>query len=216
MIARPALVIALLVAASCAPEQPRRPEQETQANEADSAAPAPPPPTAPTGPPADAQPDPLIGEERALAEWRKAANRESCAPLALASDGGVPARDRRAEFSSGWAVAFDSPTVRSLYGFAGTGLLPEDAHTDHAYEVGVIRRQWPHGRASAGLPEGSFAGYGLEGAKAYSSANPQGRGQHSLAYLRIPGQSCLYNVWSRVSRAHLETLLDSLRLVGGG
>ena len=155
----------------------------------------------------------LLGEELALAEWRKAANRESCAPLALAADGGVLARDRRANFSSGWAVAFDSPTVRSAYGFAGTGLLPEDDTTDHAYKVGIIRRQWPHGRSPAGLPAGSFAGYGREGARAYSSANPQGRGQHSLAYLRIPGQACLYNVWSRVSRAHLEGLLDSLRMV---
>ena len=157
---------------------------------------------------------PLIGERIALAEWGKAANRHACAPLALASSGGVRAKARRAEFSSGWAVAFDSPSRRSAYGFAGTGLLPEDSIARHAEQVAALRRQWPYGRAPSGLPRGSFAGYGLEGAKPYSRANSQGRGGHSLAYVRIPGQTCLYNVWSRVSRRHLERLLDSLRVVG--
>ena len=42
--------------------------------------------------------------------------------------------------------------------------------------------------------------------------NAQGEGLESLAYMRVAGQGCTYNVWSRISRAHLETLLDNLRL----
>ena len=220
---RNALICACLLATACSDRAPQSDQSENGNHSAAAAPPVaagneaspatPPPLDAPHIPARAVEQRELLGEELALAEWRKAANRESCAPLALASDGGVLARDRRANFSSGWAVAFDSPTVRSVYGFAGTGLLPEDDTTGHADKVAAIRRQWPHGRSPAGLPAGSFAGYGREGARAYSSANRQGRGQHSLAYLRIPGQACLYNVWSRVSRAHLEALLDSLRMV---
>ena len=157
-------------------------------------------------------PRPLVGEEVALAEWRKARNKSTCAPLALASDGGVPAKVRHADFSQGWGVAFDTTRVRSAYGFAGAGPLDQDrlAHVERRRE---LVEQWPYTREPARLPSGSLAGFGLMGAAPYSSGNPTGAGAHSLAYLRIPGQSCLYNVWSRISRAHLETLLDSLQLV---
>ena len=59
----------------------------------------------------------------------------------------------------------------------------------------------------------AFAGYGIEGAAAYPADNPAGRGVNSLAYLRVGGQQCTYNVWSRLGRSHLETLLDALRPV---
>lgn len=38
-------------------------------------------------------------------------------------------------------------------------------------------------------------------------------GPNQLAYLRIPGQDCLYNVWSALGRMHLEQLLAALRFV---
>ncbi len=57
--------------------------------------------------------------------------------------------------------------------------------------------------ASPRVADGSSAGYGPEG----------GTGPSDLAYLRIQGQECLYNVWSRLGRAHLEHLLESLRFV---
>jgi hypothetical protein len=65
--------------------------------------------------------------------------------------------------------------------------------------------RWPHERRWA---DGSIAGYGPEG----------GTGPNQLAYLRIAGQGCLYNVWSRLGREHLEFLLEQLRFVepGGG
>ena len=160
----------------------------------------------------------LLGAQIALSQWRKAANRNACAPLALASNGGVTAKVRSAHFGSGWGVAFDTPRLHSAYGFAGSGLLPED-EASQADKRSELAKQWPYtrelGHRSGGLPEGSFAGYGLEGAARYPGTNPAGRGDHSVAYVRIPGQKCLYNVWSRVSRSHLETLLDSLRIVSG-
>jgi hypothetical protein len=158
----------------------------------------------------------MFGEQVAVAEWRKASNRKACAPLALASNGGVRSKVRSANFGGGWGVAFDTPSMRSAYGFAGSGLLPED-QASQAEKRAELARQWPYTRElgrPGGLPAGSLAGYGLEGAARYSDANPSGAGEQSIAYVRIAGQKCLYDVWSRVSRAHLETLLDSLRIVG--
>ena len=162
-----------------------------------------------------AEADPLIGETVAVAEWRKAENRTACAPFALASDAGGAGKPRRANFSGGWAVAFDRPDVRSAYGIAGPGLIPDDRRL-HVENVAALEKQWPYARRfgpGENLPSGSFAGYGLEGAESYSPSNPDGRGQQSLAYLRIPGQLCQYNVWSKLGRAHLEALLENLRLV---
>jgi hypothetical protein len=159
------------------------------------------------------QPD-LIGQNIARAEWAKAANRADCAPLGLVSDGGANGMGRRANFSGGWAVAFDQPGLRSAYGFAGTGLLPSD-NIAHDQRLAELHKQWPYWWTAdgGGLPQGSAAGFGLEGARRYANSNPDGKGEQSLAYLRVPGQRCTYNVWSRISRAHLESLLDNLRIL---
>lgn len=156
----------------------------------------------------------LIGETLVEAEWRSAANRASCAPLALRSAGGIKGTPRPATFSGGWAIAFDQPDRRSAFGVAGTGLTPAD-RADFAVKVDRLARQWPLIRrwdARANLPAGSAAGYGLEGAVAYPTAD-QASGRQSLAYLRIPGQACLYNVWSKLGRDHLELLLGELEMV---
>lgn len=163
--------------------------------------PAPAPPSAPQAPP----PAPVLpaapwsGARLSVAavpsvfvdEWRKAENRATCAPVAPANLGaGAGASPRRANFGGGWAVAYDRPGLRSAFGVAGTG----SRASDPAYDA------WPYRRAWA---DGSSAGYGPEG----------GTGPNELAYLRIQGQGCLYNVWSRLGRAHLEQLLESLRFV---
>jgi len=153
-----------------------------------------------------------IGERRARAEWAKAENRKSCAPLALAAPGEPEGTPRAARFGGGWGVAFDLPGLRSAYGFAGTGLLPDD-RADPRTQRRRLTDQWPYMRELVRLPTPSFAGYGQEGAQPYPAANPGGQGLHSLAYLRVGGQRCTYNVWSRISRAHLEWLLDNLRLL---
>ena len=46
--------------------------------------------------------------------------------------------------------------------------------------------------------------YGLEGFE---------MGPDWLAYVHVPGQSCMYNVWSSVGKEHLEALVDHLRVV---
>jgi hypothetical protein len=124
-------------------------------------------------------------------EWQKAANRRTCAAIAPNSLGeGAAATARAATFSGGWAVAYDTPATRSAFGVAGTG----SKASDPAY------RDWPFVRRWA---DGSSAEYGPEG----------GSGDNQLAYLRIAGQECLYNVWSRLGRRHLEHLLDHMRFV---
>ena len=59
---------------------------------------------------------------------------------------------------------------------------------------------WPHKLVYS---DSSRVGYGPEG----------GTGPNWLAYVQIPGQDCLYNVWSRQGRVHLEALLARLRFV---
>jgi hypothetical protein len=126
-----------------------------------------------------------------LAQWRAADNRATCAPIAPASLGAQSAaQPRAATFSGGWAVAYDLPGRRSAFGVAGTG----SRASDPAYNA------WPHNVRWA---DGSTAGYGPEG----------GTGPKQLAYLRIAGQGCLYNVWSELGREHLESLLASLHFV---
>lgn len=126
-----------------------------------------------------------------LEEWRKAENRATCAPIAPAGLGaGAGATPRAATFAGGWGVAYDLPDLRSAFGVAGAGTTI----------TGDIFSGWPNRRD---WPDGSFAEYGPEG----------GTGPNQLAYLRVAGQTCLYNVWSRLGIGHLELLLDQLRRV---
>lgn len=126
--------------------------------------------------------------------WRVAENASRCALLAPERLDPVlqeTARPRAATFSGGWAVAYDLPETRSAFGVAGTGA---SAWSDDVYDA------WPNRRVFA---DSSRVGYGLEG----------GTGTNWLAYVRIPGQDCLYNVWSRRGQKHLEELLGQLRFV---
>lgn len=180
---------ALLLAVACAGVSP--------APSPAAPAPAPPPPPVPVEPPAPpapwaGAPLPAASVPAAYAtEWRKAANRAACAPLAPASLGPhAAARPRAAAFSGGWAVAYDLPDRRSAFGVAGTGASAE----------GASYSSWPHRIRWA---DGSTAEYGPEG----------GTGPNQLAYLRVAGQDCLYNVWSALGREHLEHLLAALRFV---
>lgn len=125
------------------------------------------------------------------ASWSRATNREACALIAFSDAAATQgATARVATFSGGWGVAYDQADLRSAFGVAGTGVKAADP----AYN------EWPH-RLS--WSDGSSVGYGPEG----------GTGPNQLAYLTIVGQECLYNVWSRLGRAHLEQLLGTLRFV---
>ena len=124
-------------------------------------------------------------------QWRGAENRSTCALFAFSNLGeGASAIPRGATFSGGWAVAYDLPGTRSAFGIAGTGVRAADS----TYKDWPFTRRWP---------DGSLAEYGPEG----------GSGPNQLAYLRIADQGCLYNVWSRLGREHLEHLLDATRRV---
>ncbi|MET0398135.1 MAG: hypothetical protein ABW277_15145 [Longimicrobiaceae bacterium] len=184
---------ALLLAAACAGVSPAPPPAVPAPVPPSAPAPPPPapmepPPRAPwVGPPLPAASVPAVY----AAEWRKAANRAACAPLAPASLGAyAAARPRAATFSGGWAVAYDLPERRSAFGIAGAGVSAE----------GPSYTGWPH---RIRWSDGSVAEYGPEG----------GTGPNQLAYLRVTGQECLYNVWSALGREHLEQLLAQLRFV---
>lgn len=125
------------------------------------------------------------------AQWAKAENRAKCALLVPASLGdGKGAVPRAATFSGGWAVAYDRNNQRSAFGIAGSGSEPDSTTYD----------AWPN---KVRWADGSSAGYGPEG----------GTGPSQLAYVRVAGQQCLYNVWSRLGLSHLEFLLTQLRFV---
>ncbi len=173
-------------------------------------------PQEPVTPPPAADPQaPDIAEVTPLAveltrnEWATADNKDECAPIVLTSDGGAAGEARRANFAGGWAVAFDTDEVRSAYGVAGPGIVGADKADG---QEARLRAQWPYFRKLPDLAQPAFAGFGLEGAKPYDSEAPDGVGQNSLAYVHVAGQTCTYNVWSRLGRAHLEVLLDSLRM----
>lgn len=221
MTVRFSAVTALLAAtAACSPpETNQSPAQEASAPASDatpSQMPVPPSPAGSGAPQSVATPTgPAVDPEAraiALTEWRRSAKPESCAPLALTSDGGARGKARRANFSGGWGVAFDQPGLRSAYGVAGTGFLPQDLDSVDSQRA-RLAAQWPLFRELEHLPKPSFAGYGIEGARDYSASNPDGRGESSIAYVRIGGQQCDYNVWSKLGRAHLEHLLDSLTIL---
>lgn len=184
----------------------------------DPAATASPDPTIP--PPDHVGPEPsapaLVPDPAAVAltlhEWRRSDRPKQCGPLAFKQTGDESARVRRANFSGGWGVAYDTPEIRSAYGVAGPGVIGND-RLGPLQQRARLARQWPYLRELDQFPRPSFAGYGVEGASAYPRDNPDGRGLNSVAYVRVRGQTCTYNVWSRLGRAHLEFLLENLVLI---
>ena len=174
------------IVASCARTPARGPQPPAAPD--DTSALLPPAPW--SAPPLSAASVPAIYAE----VWRAADNRSTCALLAperLDPDLQETATPRAATFSGGWAVAYDLPGLRSAFGIAGTGA---SAWSNDLYD------EWPQRLI---LADSSRVGYGPEG----------GVGPNWLAYLRIPGQGCLYNVWSRRGRPHLEELLGQLRFI---
>jgi len=158
-----------------------------------------------TAPPAPWSAPALMQERVApvfLREWRRAENRASCALLAPVDLGaGKGAKPRRANFYGGWAVAYDRPGSpgtlpsgadcvkcgRSVFGIAGTGSTVGNDNFANFSE----RIVWA---------DGSYAGYDAGSSR-------------TLAYLKVQGQGCLYNVWSNLGSTHLRELLGKLRFV---
>jgi hypothetical protein len=225
--AGPALALALLAGCQKASEPPPEPSPEDRSSaplvplpnddygvgEDHSVAIGPPPPPSPAA--TQRTGGTPIAAALTRAEWAKAANRARCAALAFTDDGGAPASARRANFSGGWAVAFDLAGRRSAYGVAGTGSLPDD-NAPYAQRRSALAGTWPYAWASndtGRLPPASFAGYGIEGRGAYSDADPKGMAVKTLAYLIVPGQRCTYNVWTTLGRDHMMRLLNGLTIL---
>lgn len=122
-----------------------------------------------------------------LDEWRKSENRANCAPVWFDD---VPAnvRIRARYFAGGWGVTVRNP---QRWGIAGAGVIAEPSDLE----------KWKFHRETA---VGIRAGYGLEGFD---------MGPDWLAYIHVPGQTCMYNLWSSVGKAQLEARIDHLRVV---
>lgn len=127
-------------------------------------------------------------------EWAKSESKSLCPILALPKQAAAHLTHhsvRRANFSSGWGVAYDLPNVRSAYGVANASTAdPKDAFNNWPYNI-VYK-------------DGSLVGYGHEG------GDPSAKW---LAYIFIPQNSCFYNVWSAQSKTHLEQIISELRIV---
>lgn len=119
-----------------------------------------------------------------------------------------PVEARRANFGSEWGVAYDTsgfPGVRAngsyckdcgrgSMGIAGRGLRLEEIENK-----GPGTRSWS---------DGSSAVYGPQEV-------PDADAERYVAYLTIPGQECLYELWSYLSENHVLVWLDHLRFVAG-
>lgn len=123
-------------------------------------------------------------------QWYRAENQQKCGLIVLTTaKNESTAKPRKANFSGGWAVAYDKPNQRSSFGIAGTGVLALDSNDSKAFP-NLVR--WS---------DGSYVSYGLEG----------GTGPGYLAYVTVAGQACLYNVWSKQGKKHLEQLIIGMR-----
>lgn len=210
---RPFLTMPLALLAACDPQP--APDATPGANAGEPAAQATPFATSPAPAPAPSPPPGFVAADLVREQWARADNRARCAPVAFTDVGGATGTPRPATFGGGWAIAFDTPGTRSAFGVAGPGMLAADDAPPYE-QTRRLARQWPYYMDLEQLDRPSFAGYGIEGAKPYRNDDPDGRGKNSLAYVRIHGQDCTYNVWSRLGRAHLETLLGGLRLLPPG
>ncbi len=144
-----------------------------------------------------------------VGEWEDASNRSECAALGLVDID--PLGDgwdiRGATFIGGWGVAFDLPDGP---GRAKSGDRCEDCGRG-AFGVAGLPEEWDSGESPADdedevieYTDGSVVGWSR-------ASDPS----HWLAHIKVPGQSCRYEVWSFVSEDHLERVLARLRLVSG-
>lgn len=127
-------------------------------------------------------------------EWLKAESKRLCPILAMpkqASSHLTGHNVRRANFASGWGVAYDLPNMRSAYGVANAGTIDPDE----------LSFSWPYNMS---YQDGSMVGYGHEG------GDPSAKW---LAYIVIPQNNCFYNVWSAQGKNHLEQMIKDLRMV---
>lgn len=139
-----------------------------------------------------------------LQAWRRAENHGWCAPLAPTTLGaGEGARARSGAYAGGWSLEFDKRGVagmtargdvcetcgRGAFGVAGTAMS-----TDEAEDL--------VGATATVLADGGRI-----------DVQASGEDPAAVATIVVPGQQCVYQVWSFLGRAHLDELVSSLRLV---
>jgi hypothetical protein len=155
------------------------------------------------GPPIAADVVPEILAE----QWERSEVKGFCS--ALYPSGTLPedAAIRSANWSGGWAVAWDLPAGpgrfadgnycadcgRGVFGLAGSHRADGDET-----EIWAGQMSWA---------DGSKAGFGYEGLGDGSAGEPH------LMYLLAQGEGCLYNVWSFLGEDHLLGLVAGLRFV---
>ncbi len=143
--------------------------------------------------------EPRVGSEvpAVVVAWATAENRNWCAPMAPPAADGVAAR--ASELDGGWVVEFDQPGQpgvdangepctdcgRGAFGIAGTSM-----GVDEMIET----------------PRPSFA----DGSAAELSPED---GSVVSATIAVPGQGCVYQVWSFLGSDHLEQMMGTLRFV---
>ena len=130
-------------------------------------------------------------------QWRQS-DYKYCPILAFANHSSVnvkTAQSRAANFSGGFAVAYDLKNykgrpLRSAYGVANAGTTSKrDLYQGWAYRKNYA--------------DGSYVTLGREG------NNPQSK---MLAYL-VLNNGCFYNIWSQLSSEHLQKMIAQLRYV---
>ncbi len=133
-------------------------------------------------------------DDSTMQTWAAAGNREWCSPLVVAGESHARATD----LEGGWTLEFDAPGAPGMnaegetcadcghasFGVAGTSLGVSDAMPEPA----------------PAFADGSVAEISEEDGVA-------------SALIAVPGQSCVYQVWSFQGREHLESLIGGLRFV---
>jgi hypothetical protein len=142
-----------------------------------------------------------------LDEWMVAENRDTArlllpAEVALSS----AAQPRPANFSGGWAVAWDETS--------GPGVEPTGAFCETCGRgVSGVAGTAAQASKSFAPPFTNVVQWSDGSAVGYTGPRPDSR--QFLANLFINGQASLYQVWSYISQRHLEFLISQLRFVDG-
>jgi hypothetical protein len=145
-----------------------------------------------------------------VTQWEDSDVRRFCSALYTTTPLPGGAVIRSANFSGGWAVAWDlgegpgrfasgeycDDCGRGAFGIAGA-FGPADGDETEIWEREL---DWF---------DGSKAGYGFEGLGDGSAGEPL------LMYLLIKDEGCLYNVWSFLGEDHLLGIVNGLRFVEG-
>lgn len=160
-------------------------------------------------------PSPISGELMILQSWATAENNQRCTPIgSLAGHADLvpaPVIPRVPSTQVGWAILFNHPNGELGYSIEGMGNFAPDEDGEAVRRETI--KQWPAFRQLPHLAPNAYAGYLALGQDLHEAGNPDGIGMATKAFVRIPGQKCTYNIMDRISRAHLEKVLDGLRMI---